>query len=89
MARKVIKSRIAARTNKKDISDAATGRIFRRAGVKRMSEPAKQALKSAIIGFLAETLATSVVATDSGKRKTITSGDVKFALARHGNVLLG
>ncbi|KAE8225257.1 hypothetical protein CF326_g7895 [Tilletia indica] len=67
----------------------STSSPSRGGGVKRISAGVYDEVRGALYTFLRGVVADSIVYTDHGKRKTVTSLDVIYALKRRGRTLYG
>ena len=71
------------------ISIPAIRRLARRGGVKRISQLIYEETRSILRSFLEKVLKDAIIYTEHGKRKTVTSLDVIYALKRQGRCLYG
>ena len=71
------------------ISNPAIRRLARRGGVIRISELIYEETRSILRSFLEKVLKDTIVYTEYGQRKTVTSLDVIYALKRQGKSFYG
>ncbi|CAD6938763.1 hypothetical protein CF336_g8743 [Tilletia laevis] len=77
------------RDNIKGVTRPSLRRLARRGGVKRISAAVYDEAREAFHAYLRKVIADSIVYSDHGKRKTVTSMDVIYALKRQGHTLYG
>jgi histone H4 len=71
------------------LTKPAIRRLARRAGVKRMDGTVYQSSREQVKTFLRSVVGDSIRCSDNARRKTVSSGDVLFALKRQGTVMYG
>jgi len=81
--------RITLRDNVLGISKPAIRRLARRGGVKRISGLIYEETRAVLREFLQNVIHDTVAYTECGKRRTVTSLDVVYALKRSGRTLYG
>lgn len=77
------------RENIKGITKPAIRRMARRGGVKRIGGNIYEETRGTIKAFLEGVIADTVVYTEHSRRRTVTVGDVIYALKRQGRTLYG
>ena len=71
------------------ITKPAIRRLARRGGVKRISEPVYEEIRSVIKVFLENLIRDTILYTEFARRKTVTAMDVVLALKRQEITLYG
>lgn len=71
------------------ISNGSIMRLARRGGVKRISRTCYPATRGILYHFLDQILSDAICYTKHGRRKTVTTTDVVFALKRRGRTIYG
>ena len=71
------------------VTKPAIRRLARRAGVKRISSDIYEYTRDTLKTWLSRLVRDAIVYTEHGKRKTVTSLDVVYALKRQGRNLYG
>jgi histone H4 len=71
------------------VTSPAIKRLARRGGVKRISGLMAEEVRAVLKDFLEKVLIDSVTYCEYGKRKTVKSLDVVYALKRNGRTLYG
>lgn len=77
------------RDNILGITKPAIRRMARRGGVKRMTDSTHPAIRAALIVYLENVIGNAVVLTEYRRSKTVTAGDVAYALRSTGTPLYG
>ncbi|KAL4861382.1 histone H4 [Aspergillus spectabilis] len=75
--------------NIQGITKPAIRRLARRGGVKRISANIYETTRAVLKTFLESVIRDAVIYSDHGRRKTVTSLDVIYALKRQGRSLYG
>jgi len=82
-------SRQIYRDNIEGITKPAIRRLARRGGVKRMSGQIYEETRIVLKDFLTKIIHDTITYTEHGKRKTVTTLDVVYALKRNGRTIYG
>ena len=78
-----------SKTIRSEISKASIRRLARRGGVKRISALIYPETKALLRAYLKNIISDAIKYTEHGKRKTVTTTDVVYALKRQGRILYG
>ena len=84
-----VRHRKVLRDNIQGITKPAIRRVVRRAGVKRMSKLVYEETRGVLKVFLEDVVRDAVTFTEHARRKTVTVGDILYALKRQGKTLYG
>jgi len=77
------------RDNLQGITKPAIRRLARRGGVKRISGQVYDEIRSVLKKFVEKVLHDATTYAEHGRRKTVTSMDIVYALKRQGRTLYG